>query len=207
MGKTLVINEEQFEGITNGGFYAGDEGDNKYLGHNIVTVGGGVSPSDFGKKPEIADDLADELGKNTGFWPNTRGDSTRSGLGVMTGYMCETYSKKDFEAKMLSELNSKLANKVMTIPVRDNDGNIVSTIQGDENELNQRMRRAKKNNNTKEFKAIRTELDRQRGLIKATKKANAAAGLGNQFQKAGGTKDGFGTAHTPKDDSSLGIYS
>ncbi len=183
-----------------------DSDDNDFLHHNIVTVGGGVSPSDFDEKPEIADDLADELGKNTGFWPNTRGDSTRSGLGVMTGYMCETYSKKEFEAKMLSELNSKLANKVMTIPVRDNDGNIVSTIQGDENELNQRMRRAKKNNNGKEFKAIRTELDRQRGLIKATKKANTAAGLGNQFQKAGGTKDGFGTAHTPKDDTSLNLY-
>ena len=202
MGKTLVIDEEQLREIIDGP-YLEDSDDNDFIYHNIVATGGGVSPSDFGKKPEIADDAAEEMGKNTGFWPNTRGDATRSGLGVMTGYVCETYNKKEFEAKILSELNSRLAHKTMTVPVRDNDGNIVNTVQGSENMLSKRMHDDKKRN-PREYKAIRDELDRQRGLIKATKKANTAAGMANQFQKAGGTKTGFGTAHTPKAENIFG---
>ena len=200
MGKTLVIDEEQLREIIEDGEYLKDSDDNDFIHHNVVTVDGGAPQKAPGEKVDTADDMADREGKNTGFWPNTRGDSTRSGLGVMTGYCCETYKKKDFEAQLLSELNSKLANRVMTVPVRDNDGNIVNTVQGDENMLAKRMHDDRKKN-PREFKAIKDELDRQRGLIKATKYANKNAGQSNQFQKAGGTKTGLGTAHTPKEDN------
>ena len=127
-----------------------------------------------------------------------------AGVGMPVAALEETYTKKDFEAKMLAEMNSQLNGINMTATQMNpvNPANPM-VIQGKETSLAKRKTEAKQNGDVEQYKAVSKALDAQRNMVKQRKQTNQALGMPNQFQKAGGTKDQSGTAHTAKDSSPL----
>ena len=204
MGKKLIISEEQLEEII-GGPYLKEPGtdngmaDNAYS-NEVVTAGNVDDP-----RPAIGDEIQQNMGAATNNWTiggGRRGNIVHgynAGVGMPIAALEEVYTKKDFEAKMLAEMNSQLQGVNMTA-TQINPANPANpiVIKGQESALAKRKTLAKQSGDVEEFKAVSKALDAQRNMIKQRKKTNQQMGMENQFQKAGGTKSQSGTAHTPK---------
>ena len=210
MGKTLIINKEQLDEIIEGTPYLdttekGDIPSNIHL--NQVTTGGGVKPTDAvdpqtGKghaRPYTTDKAADAMGPPTNNW-SLKGRTGQFGGIPIAAPLEERYSKKEFEEKLLAEMNSQLQNITMTANITDADNpNTPIQISGKEGKLAKEKTLAKQRGDTQTYNAISKVLDGRRAAIKNSKRFNAEAGMPNQFQKAGGTKiAGNGQAHTKK---------
>lgn len=202
MAKTLILTDKQLNEIIDGSPYLDDVQDsmpeNGYL--NQQTISGGVDTEDPKFKP-TSDSIGKMMGPPTNHWPGAKCTSSGriTGIPIAAG-LGESYTKKDFEKKMLQELNRDLANITMTatIPNPDDPYN-PKTITGDENMLSTRKSRAEKAGDEDTAKAIDVTLNVQRQRIKSGKKIRQQMGMPNQFQKPGGTKNNGGTAHTKKD--------
>ena len=218
MGKTLIINKEQLDEIIDGTPYLdttekGNIPPNSHL--NVTTTSGGVLPSDFadpktGKghaKPYKTDDAADAMGPPTNNW-SLKGRTGQFGGIPIAAPLEERYSKKEFEAKLLSEMNSQLQNITMTANITNQqDPNNPIQISGKEGKLAKEKTLAKQRGDVQTYNAISKVLDGRRQAIKNSKKINAQAGMVNQFQKPGGNKImGNGQAHTKKNEPGIVTY-
>lgn len=210
MPKKLIISEEQLEEIINGTPYLADKGTDNGMAPNaysneIVTAGNVDNP-----RPATGQEIGKNMGAATNNWGiggGRRGTIVHgynAGVGMPVAALEETYTKKDFEAKMLAEMNSQLNGINMTATQMNpvNPANPM-VIQGKETSLAKRKTEAKQNGDVEQYKAVSKALDAQRNMVKQRKQTNQALGMPNQFQKAGGTKDQSGTAHTAKDSSPL----
>ena len=216
MSKTLIISKKQLDEIVDGTPYLDDneKGDMPQHMHlNQITTGGGVSPANSsdpstGKghsRPATTDDVAGEMGPPTNNW-SLKGRTGQFGGIPIAAPLEEVYSKKDFEQKVLSEMNSELQNITMTATLPCEDGTNINII-GKEGKLAKDKTLAKQRGDKETYNAISRVLDGRRAQIKAGKQARAAAGVPNQFQKAGGTKTtGNGQAHSKKNEPGIVVY-
>ena len=218
MAKTLILTQEQLNEIIQGsselGAYLNTTGNgfppNGHSNETTVTAGG-VEGDDHlpnGKKP-TTDDVTDMMGPPTNHWPGpgfggrggrVSGIPTAAGLG-------EVYTKRDFEKKMLQELNDQLAGVEMTAAVPNpSDPANPTLVTGDENKLSTELSRAKQSGEDLTAGAIQKTLNAKRGQIKNQKEINSKVfGMPNQYQKAGGRRNTGGKAHTPKTDNMVQI--
>lgn len=210
MAKKLVISEEQLEEIINGTPYLNAPGTDNGMPENIysneiVTAGNVDNPV-----PQTTDRVQKWAGRSTNNWTvggGQRGtvvNGYNAGVGMPVAALEEVYTKKDFEAKMLAEMNQQL-NGIKMTATQVNPANPANPIvmKGNESALAKRKTLAKQSGDVEEFKALDKTLSAQRQMVKQRKQTNKNMGMENQFQKAGGTKDGLGTAHTAKNQDPL----
>lgn len=198
MAKTLVVTEEQLNEIINGTPYLKNNTDGvpEHIYSNETFASG---PSDIVDEPATTKKIADMLTP----------DSTtlhHKGSTAPGGYrMAESYSKKDFEKKMLQELNKDLAGKQMTVVIpNQQDPTNPFTMTGDENYLHVAEIRAEKEGNKTVSDAIGQKLDAERRGVKDWKKTLSKMGIKQQIRPH--QKNKGGKAHTPKS-SAPSIYS
>jgi len=209
MARTLILTQKQLNEIVNGnGAYLDNTNpvpDNIHLNQEFVS--GGIDTKDPKFKP-TGDKVVDMMGEPTNFWPGSKCSSGGriTGIPIAGGALEESYTKKEFEEKMLNELNSQLDNINMTatMPNDDNPANPFQ-ISGKEGKLAKYKTLAKQSGNKEAYAAISKTLDNQRARIKSDKKAKAAAGMPNQFQKPGGTRNNGGKAHTKKNNDLMHV--
>ena len=226
MAKTILLTQKQLNEIIAGTGYFSDssasdvglgsdeseskQGTNIYSNEISVTGGGVKHPQMPTGKPVTSDDIEKMEGEPTNFWPGARsgtgGKVTMAGIPIGTGFY-ESYSKRDFEKKMLQELNDQLAGVEMTAAVPNpSDPTNPTLITGDENKLSTDLARAKQSGDKLTANAIQKTLDAKRGQIKAGKELRSKVlGMNNQYQKAGGTRNTGGKAHSQKNDSMVQI--
>lgn len=208
MAKTLILTNEQLNEIIDGTPYLDltDNGLPDNIHSNETTEGGGGVK---GVKPHTSDEVGKWMGQSTNNWSTTRGGSARlGGIPIVgMGQLEEVYTKKDFEEKMLKEMNSQLKGMNMTATIPNpNDPENPIVISGQENELAKQKTIAKQNGDKQTYDALNRTLSAQRERIKSGKKTRAAAGMPNQFQKPGGTRNNGGKAHTPKNDNLIHTF-
>ena len=203
MAKTLILSEKQINEIIDGTPYldTDDKGmpENMYLNQTSVT-GGIKNP-----KPITGDEISKWEGQPTNNWTiHGAGAGKPSGIPIVG--LGEVYTKKDFEEKMLMEMNSQLNNINMNVSIpNDNNPNQPFNLNGKEGKLAKYKTLAKQSGDRETYAAISKVLDSQRARIKSDKQTKAAAGMTNQFQKPGGVKKNTGTAHTKKNNSLISV--
>ena len=208
MARTLILTDKQLNEIIGGTPYLDttESGmpENGYL--NQTTSSGGVDTKDPRFKANT-DNVVKMMGPPTNHWPGSKCTSGGriTGIPVAAG-ISESYTKKEFEEKMLNELNDQLngINMQATIPNENNPSDPL-TISGKEGKLAKYKTLAKQSGNKEAYFAIDKALKVQRDRIKSDKKAKAAAGMPNQFQKPGCTKNNGGKAHTPKNNNLIHV--
>ena len=209
MARTLILTEKQLNEIIDGTPYLDttDKGMPENMHLNQTSISGGVDTKDPKFKP-TTDNVTKMMGPPTNFWPGSKCTSggRPAGIPVAGGALEESYTKKEFEEKMLNELNSQLNNINMTatMPNDDNPANPF-TISGKEGKLAKLKTQAKQSGDRETYFAIDKILKAQRERIKSDKKAKAAAGMPNQFQKPGGTRNNGGKAHTKKNNDFIHV--
>lgn len=204
MARTLILTEKQLHEIIDGTPYLDttDKGMPENMHLNQTTVAGGVK----NPKPITSDEVGEWEGQSTNNWTiHGAGAGKPSGIPIAAP-MEESYTKKDFEEKMLNELNDQLngINMQAAIPNQNNPSDPF-TISGKEGKLAKLKTQAKQSGNRQAYFAIDKTLRAQRERIKSDKKAKAAAGMPNQFQKPGGTRNNGGTAHTKKNNNLITV--
>ena len=213
--KTIIFTERQLNEITGGDFsYLDGMNDGKFPGNNEVTVGQNTSVS--GPAPTIGNKVSKQMGSSDNWYTMSRGRI----LGVPL--MC---SKKAFDRMMLSESNSELEGDFFTFDpttlrklnmTRDSStrgkGSIALNNLIEKGGMSYTEATTLKNrmehmdHNSDEYfnlggdalyEFINNTLQAKTSAITNRKKVRTAAGMTNQYQKAGGSKDvGNGKAHT-----------
>lgn len=205
MKKTLIISQKQLDEITNGTPYLDTDNPCRLnAGSNEITTGGKISIGKEGlggadARSATGDEIERSLGHATNYWYGA-GKTAKGAVPVSCGGFMESYTKKDFEAKLLSEMNQALNGvTINVIQPNPQDPYNPITYQTTEEDAAKRKTIAKQNGNIEEFKALDKALKVPREMVKAQKKTKTEAGMTNQYQKAGGSKDvGNGKAHTSK---------
>ena len=204
MSRTLILTEKQLNEIIDGTPYLDttDKGMPENMHLNQTSVTGGVK----NPKPVTSDEIGKWEGQSTNNWSTNRGGSGKLAGIPIAAPLEETYTKKEFEAKMLSEMNDQLNGITMTASM-PNDSNPASPIMisGKEGKLAKEKTLAKQRGDKQTYDAISRTLDGQRRRIWSDKKAKEAAGMPNQFQKPGGTRNNGGKAHSKKNDSMIHV--
>lgn len=209
MAKTLILTQEQLNEIIDGPYLTNDKtGDNIHLNEPSIEGGGVKEPKMADGMPPMTDTVVKMMGPPTNHWPGPgfggRG-SRMSGIPTAAG-LEETYTKREFEKKMLNELNDQLNGIDMTAVIPNpSDPTNPTLITGSENMLSTQKNRAEQSGDTIKADAIGKTLDAQRNRISSGKKMRSQMGMPNQYQKPGGTRNNGGKAHTPKNNNMIDV--
>ncbi len=210
MVKTLLLTQRQLDEIINGTPYLDTTGNgmpsNIHSNEVSVEAGGVEEPHTPYDKAPTTDDITKMMGPPTNHWPGPGfgGKGSRSsGLPIAAG-LGESYTKKEFEKMMLQELNDQLNGITMTATIPNQaDPTNPTVISGKEGKLAKDKSEALARGDKQTAFAIDKALSAQRNRIKSGKEVRTQMGMTNQYQKAGGTKNNGGTAHTAKNNDNM----